>query len=45
MEISDNSITALRTREGCSVYKVYLCYKGDCVKRFYIVEGVIEAIE
>ena len=44
-EISGNSMAALRTRGGCSVCKVHLCRKGDCVKRFYTEEGATESIE
>ena len=34
-EISDNSGISPRTRGGCKVCKVFLCRKGDCVKRFH----------
>ena len=34
-EISGNRGSASKTRGGYRIYKVFLYYKGDCVKRFY----------
>ena len=34
-EISGNRGNAPKTRGGCGVCKVFLCRKGDCVKRFH----------
>ena len=34
-EISGNWGTLPRTRGGCTICKVFLCRKGDCVKRFH----------
>ena len=38
LEISGNAPRTPRTRGGCGVCKVYLCRKGECVRRFH--EGI-----
>ena len=40
-EISDNRGMTSRSRGGCLIYHIYLCRKGDCVKRFYKWDNAI----
>ena len=44
-EISGNRGAPPRTRGGCSVCKVFLCRKGDCVQRFHERVVAMEATE
>ena len=44
-EISDNRGGSRRSRGGCHVCDVFLCRKGDCVKRFHDRGGIMEPTE
>ncbi len=44
-EIDGNRGNPPKTRGGCKVCKVYLCRKGDCVKRFHNLEASLDSIE
>lgn len=44
-EISGNRGSAPRTRGGCSICNVFLCRKGDCVKRFHERNVALDSTE
>ena len=45
LKISDNTSRTPRIRGGCGVCKVYLCRKGECVRRFHEGITTIDSIE
>lgn len=44
-EISDNRGDALKTRGGYDIYNVYLCRKGNYIKRSHERRDIIKSIK
>ena len=44
-EINDNRDDSLRSKGGCHMCDVFLCRKGDCVKRFHDRGDIMEPTE